>query len=238
MPFNFKTTYYLDKLTDSRTINDINKPQICPRCSYAITPVKLAVCAMSDSYVTICYLCNACARPFFTEYQMYKKNDSLYASDILKSYPKEFQPTEFDDSIKTVSPGFIEIFNQAKVAETHDLDQISGVGYRKSLEFLVKDYAIYLNSEDEKSKEKIRNMSLVQCIESYIVHPRIGEITKRAAWLGNDETHYVKKYTDENIETLKSLIKLSVNWITMDLDSAALEKRIVHPSQLQKIQQD
>lgn len=39
------------------------------------------------------------------------------------------------------------------------------MGYRKALEFLVKDYAIFLNQEDE---DKIKNASLSSCINNYI----------------------------------------------------------------------
>jgi hypothetical protein len=36
---------------------------------------------------------------------------------------------------------------------------------------------------------------------------------KRAAWLGNDETHYVRKWTDKDVRDLKILITLTINWI-------------------------
>lgn len=38
-------------------------------------------------------------------------------------------------------------------------------------------------------------------------------VASRATWLGNDQTHYEQKYTDNDINDLKRLIKLSVNWI-------------------------
>ena len=53
---------------------------------------------------------------------------------------------------------------------------------------------------------------------------------KRAVWLGNDETHYVRKWEDKDISDLKRLIKLTVNWIennllTQDYMSTMEEKR-------------
>ena len=42
---------------------------------------------------------------------------------------------------------------------------------------------------------------------------RIKDCAKRAAWLGNDETHYIRKWETQDLEDLKDLIELTVNWI-------------------------
>ena len=34
---------------------------------------------------------------------------------------------------------------------------------------------------------------------------------KRATWLGNDETHYVRRWEDKDITDLKNLVRLTVN---------------------------
>ena len=39
------------------------------------------------------------------------------------------------------------------------------------------------------------------------------ECAKRAAWLGNDETHYTRKWEDKDVKDLKLLVHLTVNWI-------------------------
>lgn len=36
------------------------------------------------------------------------------------------------------------------------------------------------------------------------------------AWLGNDETHYVRKWEDKDLKDLKKLISLTIHWIEMD----------------------
>ncbi len=33
------------------------------------------------------------------------------------------------------------------------------------------------------------------------------------AWIGNDETHYVRKFNKEDVNTLILLINLSLKWI-------------------------
>src|SRR5687767_3154472 len=39
------------------------------------------------------------------------------------------------------------------------------------------------------------------------------KIAKRATWLGNDATHYYRKWEDKDIHDLKNLIELTVLWI-------------------------
>lgn len=98
---------------------------------------------------------------------------------------------EFSNTITEISPSFDKIYNEAYKAEQQDLEEICGVGYRKALEFLIKDYLI---SKGEENEETIKNAPLGQCIQNYVNDDRIKKVAKRAAWLGNDETHYVRKW--------------------------------------------
>ena len=38
----------------------------------------------------------------------------------------------------------------------------------------------------------------------------------RASWLGNDETHYQRKWEDQDLEDLKKVLQLTVHWISME----------------------
>jgi hypothetical protein len=60
------------------------------------------------------------------------------------------------------------IYTQAHAAEALELTEICGVGYRKALEFLIKDYLI--TKKPEKSDD-IRKMLLGGCIDSYVDDP-------------------------------------------------------------------
>jgi len=90
------------------------------------------------------------------------------------------------------------------------LDQITGVGYRKALEFLIKDYAIKNNPSEEKS---IKKTPLMQVINKHIGDTNIKNVAKRAVWLGNDETHYIRVWEDKDLSFLKQLIDLTIHWI-------------------------
>ena len=42
---------------------------------------------------------------------------------------------------------------------------------------------------------------------------KVKECAKRAAWLGNDESHYVRLWEEKDINNLKDLIQLTRFWI-------------------------
>jgi len=132
------------------------------------------------------------------------------------------EPTEanFSESIADVSSDFIEIYNQAMTAESHGLDQITGIGLRKALEFLIKDFLI--NQYPSKAEE-IKGKTLGKCIDEDVADPNVKASAKLATWLANDETHYVRKWEDKDINDLKILIRLTVNWI----DSVLLTQKYV-----------
>ena len=83
------------------------------------------------------------------------------------------------------------------------------MGYRKALEFLIKDYLISLHLDKE---EEFRKAALGNCINK-IDNSSIKELARRATWLGNDETHYIRKWEDRDIHDLKNLIDLSYQYI-------------------------
>jgi hypothetical protein len=113
----------------------------------------------------------------------------------------------FNDVIRLTSPGFCEIFEQASLAEKTKLGQVAGVGYGKALEFLIKDYA---KQETPASISEIEHASLSSCIKTYISDPAIRESAILATWLRNDETHYIRKFMDKDVQDLKGIIDLTV----------------------------
>ena len=55
-------------------------------------------------------------------------------------------------------------------------------------------------------------MSLGNCIKT-IDDERVKMLAERAAWLGNDETHYVRLWPEHDRKSLKTVIDLVVYWI-------------------------
>ena len=113
----------------------------------------------------------------------------------------------FTETISKISPSFCTIYNQSLSAEQDGLKEICGVGYRKAIEFLIKDYLI---SKSPDQTDSIKKKSLSNCIKDDIVNDNIKAMAKRAAWLGNDETHYLRKWEGKELNDLKKLIDVTL----------------------------
>jgi adenosyl cobinamide kinase/adenosyl cobinamide phosphate guanylyltransferase len=91
---------------------------------------------------------------------------------------------------------------------------VAGPGYRKALEFLIKDYAIGFNSE---AAESIKKMALIDCIKTYMNNDMVKGMAERAAWLGNDETHHTRKWEEKDLNDLKALVSLVLSAMLTEL---------------------
>lgn len=145
-------------------------------------------------------------------------NSSRFTRIRPNAWPKT---RSFSQTIKDISPTFESNYNQALCAEQMSLDQICGPGYRKALEYLIKDYLL-LQIENEEQSDKIKNKLLGKCIQEDVVDERIKAVSKRAAWIGNDETHYVRKWAEKDVSNLKQLIDLTVRWIESEVETKRL----------------
>jgi len=150
-----------------------------------------------------------CERLFLALYT-YKQNDTPPRFRFDRAIPYEPAKPSVPLPISEVSPTFVDVYSQALAAESLGLGQLTGIGLRKALEFLIKDFAI---TKNPGAKEAILKKSLASCIGEYISDESVKQVAKRAAWLGNDETHYLRKWEDKDIKDLKVLISLSVNGI-------------------------
>lgn len=193
-------------------------PSTCPRCKAYIQAIPRYV-ATSDVYekplYQVSYQCpNAtCERLFLAEFRREYERGTQYGR-LVRVLPNETDTRVFHRIIERISPAFCSIYNEAFAAEQLGLTQICGVGYRKALEFLIKDYLVSLEPEsDDAAAEHIRCKFLGACIDQDLKCDNIKIVAKRATWLGNDETHYVRKWVDKDLDDLKRLIDLTLAWI-------------------------
>lgn len=184
----------------------------CPFCHSLMTPVYL--------YYHESYLFALCSNTSCAKHMVLTKDKiNNHFIEVAQNYsPKQ---RLFSTTINNISPFFITIYNQAYFAEQFSLNQICGVGYRKALEFLIKDYLLY-GVEDEKRIEMIKNKQLGKCIQEDISDDRIKNVALRATWLGNDETHYIRKWADKDVSHLKQLIDLTIRWIENEVETKQL----------------
>ena len=198
-------------------------PDECPICNSKIFPNKHSeIFNKSVKLVSIFFSCPACGKGFISHYEYnpirVRQFDNMNYNylELIDSYPKFPKQKKFDNTIENLSPSFTKIYNQAVAAESYNLDLISGMSYRKALEFLIKDYCIFRNKNEES---KIKSMQLGQVIDLYIDSPKIKNLAKASTWIGNDETHYTKKFENKDINDLKRFIDTTVAFITYDLIS-------------------
>ncbi|MEW6164250.1 MAG: hypothetical protein AB1642_04230, partial [Pseudomonadota bacterium] len=119
----------------------------------------------------------------------------------------------FPEAVSAISPAFLSVFAEAEEAAQMGLNQIAGPGYRKAFEFLIKDYAKSI-APDRAAEIEAKFAGAV--VSDFVGDPRIQAVAKRSLWLGNDETHYLRKWTDHDVSDLVTLIKLTANWIEID----------------------
>jgi hypothetical protein len=187
-------------------------PSMCPFCHNHVSPGVKSFYRYDKSLEAFVICPNPSCKHGFIAYFVQEANlNYKYLNQNSVGTPMKMF---FEEIIEGISPQFVLIYNQAYFSEQHKLLEISGVGYRKSLEFLLKDYLISKNNEN---KEDIEGLLLGKCIQKYITNDRIKSVAKRAAWLGNDETHYVRKWEGKNLADLKKLIDLTVHWIGMEM---------------------
>lgn len=198
-------------------------PAVCPICNHAIHPhligaVSTTVGQSSRDYsIGAFFQCpqGECRRGFVATYRgTFRPGVGVSTLSLVSTAPKEPIAPAIEPSIGKVSAKFQLIYTQAAKAEQLRLDQIAGCGYRRSLEFLVKDYCSTLEPE---LADTIQSKRLANVIAEHIQDPLIKQCATRATWLGNDETHYVRTWQDKDLSDLKTLIQLTMNWIHSSL---------------------
>ncbi len=214
---------YIDTLKVSGVAKLERMPDKCPQCHHFIEPNKFeGFLSNTGDKLDIVFRCtrNYCQNVFIGYYYCVDKYSCLYR--LSRVAPVNYSEKKFSEVIEEITPDFCKIYNEAKKAESIGLDQICGAGYRKSLEFLVKDYLIRQAAE-EKEQEKIKKEFLSKCIKDRIENKNIKKVAERASWLGNDETHYLRKWEGKEIKDLKTLIKLTVYWVESELTTQQFE---------------
>jgi len=202
-----------------RNIEIDKLPERCPFCHELANPTqKGGNLNSSQSYISdsllvweLFFICanKSCQKAFIGYYKRIGNNDFKLTKVTKGSYVR----TKFPAEINSISPKFEEIYNQASAAEHERLFEICGCGYRKALEFLIKDYAI---SQNINERAEIELKLLGKCIGKYIGDSKIKIVSERTAWLGNDETHFGREWKGKNLTDLKRLLHLTVHWIEME----------------------
>ena len=197
----------------NRNFNIEAYPNECPYCHMTVHPrFDKGTYNDQNGILELIFYCTnyKCNRLFIVFYKT-SPGGAYKIDSMIFGNPKS---KVFSENIKAISPMFVKIYDESYLSEQLGLSDICGAGYRKSLEFLIKDYLISKN--DEKAL-KIKKKFLANCINEDIDNANIKKVAARAAWLGNDEIHYERKWDDKDLTNLKDLIQLTINWIENEI---------------------
>ena len=152
-----------------------------------------------------CYVCPNCLNAFMTHYTTDYVNDddeeSVYP--ITGYSPSPYNKIYIQENIKDFSPRYCTVMTQAALAEQNSLNEICGIGYRKALEIIIKDYS---KKHFPDCADKIEKCHLAECIKKYVEDEKIKKLAESAKWLGNNETHYLKEDSAFDLEDMKNYI--------------------------------
>ena len=200
-------------------------PDFCPVCHRSAQIILVSTeahifpesGARENKKMQLLFQCprQGCGTRFLVEYvhaHDMRSNAHFFAAKSI--YPESHKEAPIADGISEISPSFVKILQQATIADSKSLKEISGIGFRKALEFLIKDYCIH---KDPSKAAVIRGSFLGACINDFVSDANVKDCATRAAWLGNDEAHYERLWTSHDVADLKTLIQLTQNWIANEL---------------------
>lgn len=184
-------------------------PIICPNCNFSLQPIIKESRLLSygnKSLLIISFIGNCCSTPFYATYiQADKSNFKL-----LDIFP-HLKPTILPENIINLSSRFSELYYQSYTAEQNNHLELAGSGYRNSIEILIKDFAIKKLNASEK---EVCKMSLYDVIGKYLnevnIEPVAADVIRV---LGNDYTHYERKYNDIDFIVVKKYLEIFINQI-------------------------
>lgn len=199
-PISFKDTSRNNLLQSSYTVNPtIPKLLNCPYCGVIGNHNKLGAREYqfdTDRFFLVSHWkCTHCEKSHvqYVDENLQEKNATFIAS-----YPG-ISITFFGETFKNVSPRFQDYLSQALFCDYHNHYDLAAIGLRSALEILCKDFALKYC----EAPEKIKNDKLVDVIHNYFKEAELNNTANIIRILGNDYTHYERKYSEEDYRLLK-----------------------------------
>ena len=105
-------------------------PETCPICHTAILPQRITAvlggwAGTGGSVLQVIFQCTKCQEIFIGTCDFFQSQTEQYYQ-LYRLAPKTAQEAKFSEEISNTSPTFIEIYNQALVAEAENLTHIAG----------------------------------------------------------------------------------------------------------------
>ncbi len=188
----------------------------CPYCSREIPATILqsygyqTFVQLNNYYICLCPMCDEI---FFVKAIITGNSEQQIKIDSVYPYPVAEQI--FPESIRTVSSKFEFLYNQALKAEHMNLFDVCGLAYRRSFEYLVRDFSCYLSPDFAEDIRQDNNFSRVikNRIPENPEFQTFKSLSLAAWWIGSDYAHYSRKYSEFDITDLKTIIDILVKTI-------------------------
>jgi len=186
------------------------KPQSCPHCG--INTDSLLVFhktfvydeSVKENLLIFVWKCTACKKTYVSFHNV--SNNSITYMGVFPQKTVSFS----DEYLLKVSPKFIEIYNQALTAEKNGSFELAAIGFRTSLEILIKDYAINCLKEN---KDEVIATNLNNAISKYLKTDDMINTADVVRILGNDHTHYERKYPEHDFILLKEYMDIFISLV-------------------------
>ena len=110
-----------------------NVKEICPYCNKAIYPeIKATNFSNNDKHISCIVSCPACSQEFFIKFRRNVANVN-YVYDYYEVLPYPEPQVNLPADFQELFPEFYKIYTEAAKAESYNLLEICGMGYRKAL---------------------------------------------------------------------------------------------------------
>ncbi len=210
-------------LTSGRAVTfEIFFDDECPMCGYGID-MKRSVDSKShdikeknqaECRVACVHYCPHCHKLFMTEHMMCLQSNDYYREKSHAVYPYSSPDIDIPEEISKVSAEFGHLYKQAYMAKNCGMQDLFGMALRKAFEYLIKDYALFLNPDKE---DEIAKKLLVNCINDYVENDKIKSLCTSCRLIGNNETHWRNENSAEDVEFMEKVLLAVIRFIDQEM---------------------
>ena len=181
-------------------------PLECPHCNaYGTATIVAQSNILYDNYMYHLFILqNECCSGI--SQAVYKVRGGR--GELIGLLPVVFATPSLPESLEKISPRFVKLYTQCFNAEQQGCFELAGSGYRNAIEVLVKDFAI---NELQASETEVTKKTLAKAIETYLPNINLAQSADVVRVLGNDHTHYERKYDDIDFQVLKRYLQIFIN---------------------------
>ncbi len=185
----------------------IEIPALCPVCGVGNNPTTSSAGYYATVYSFV-HTCNVCKNWHYT-LQLIESS----IGKLLAVYP-EHQPSELPNLVIEHFSRFTKMYRDAEQAEQNDAVDLAAIGYRASLEILIKDYALEFGLD---TKEYIAKLNLNSAIAHYFKDNfPIFKTVEVVRILGNDYAHWEQVET-VGLDIMKGYLDIFISFIKTQL---------------------